>query len=356
MDLGDSFRGKTVLVTGETGFKGSWLAIWLLHHGAKVIGFALPPTGARDNFVRCGLADKLVHIDGDVRDHEQLAAVVRDHQPEIVFHLAAQALVLEGYATPRETFDANVMGTVNLLDAVRRTPAVKAVVVVSSDKCYLGQPGILRYRETDTLGGLDPYSASKAAAELAVTAMRHSFFQSDGAAAIATARAGNVIGSGDWAPHRIVPDCIRALERGETIQLRLPTAVRPWQHVLDALHGYLLLGASLIEHGARFAVGWNFGPTETAHISVLQLVEEVIAAWGAGTHSAQVSPGAMHEAVVLALDSAKSRELLGWKPVANLSRAVAWTVEGYRAELADPRAVFAHRLAQIRAFEGIARG
>jgi len=356
VELAETYRGRKVLVTGDTGFKGSWLATWLLHLGAEVIGYALPAKSASDNYVVCDLAARITHVDGDVCDHARFAEVVEHHRPEIVFHLAAQALVLESYANPRETFATNVMGTVNLLDAVRRAPSVKAVVVASSDKCYLGQPGHAAYRETDALGGFDPYSASKAAVEIAVTAMRHSFFQGSATAAIATARAGNVIGAGDWAHHRIVPDCIRALGRGESIAVRSPTAVRPWQHVLDALHGYLQLGARLLVDRERFVGGWNFGPTQTAHVSVIQLVEAVIAAWGTGTHTARVDASAPAEAVVLALDSSKAREQLGWSPVADLARAVTWTVDGYRAELAEPAVVFEHRVAQIRELERLARG
>jgi len=356
VELAETYRGRKVMITGDTGFKGSWLVTWLLHHGAEVVGYALPPKAATENYVVCDLATKITHVDGDVCDHARFAAVVEDHRPEILFHLAAQALVLESYASPRETFATNVMGTINLLEAVRRAPSVKAVVVASSDKCYLGQAGHAAYRETDTLGGLDPYSASKAAAEIAVAAMRHSFFQGSATAAIATARAGNVIGAGDWAHHRIVPDCIRSLQRGESITVRNPTAVRPWQHVLDALHGYLQLGARLLADGERYVGGWNFGPTQTAHVSVVQLVEAVIAAWGSGSHSARVDANARAEAVVLALDSSKARTQLGWSPVAELVRAVAWTVDGYRAELADPAAVFDHRVAQIREFERLARG
>ncbi|MDB4960913.1 MAG: CDP-glucose 4,6-dehydratase, partial [Myxococcales bacterium] len=261
MALVASYRGKRILLTGDTGFKGSWLATWLLHYGADVIGFALPPTASTDNYVVSGLATRYEHIDGDVRDHARLARLIAERQPEIVFHLAAQSLVLEGYAAPRETFDTNIMGTINVLDAARTSASVRAVIVVSSDKCYAGHHEVAAYRETDPMGGLDPYSASKGAAELAVAAMRHSYFRGESTAAVATARAGNVIGGGDWAKHRIVPDSIRALRDGVPITVRNPLAVRPWQHVLDALHGYLVLGARLLTDRDRFASGWNFGPT-----------------------------------------------------------------------------------------------
>lgn len=357
VDLASSYRGKTVLVTGDTGFKGSWLAIWLLQLGADVIGYALPPASAGDNYVTCGLAGKITHIDGDVRDHEKLAAAIARHRPDIVFHLAAQALVLESYNDPRVTFETNIMGTVNLLEAVRRAASVRAAVIVTSDKCYDNRDWVWGYRESDAMGGADPYSASKGAAELVTASLRRSFFAGAGAAAIASARAGNVIGGGDWAAHRIVPDCMRALAAGTPIAIRNPRAVRPWQHVLDALHGYLLLGVRLVDGGGAFASGWNFGPTQRTMVPVLGLVEAVIRAWGSGTIRVEDDPrpGA-HEAHFLHLDISRACNELGWRPVLSLEQMIATTVEGYRAELAGHGDVFHHRVAQIRAFEDLAHG
>jgi CDP-glucose 4,6-dehydratase len=357
-DLATSYRGKTVLVTGDTGFKGSWLATWLLELGARVIGYALPPTSPRDNYVVSGLAERITHLDGDVRDHDLLAQAIAEHRPDAVFHLAAQPLVLESYKDPRATFETNVMGTVNVLEAVRHVPSVRAVVIVTSDKCYENQTWIWGYRETDAMGGHDPYSASKGAAELITQSMRRSFFTGAGAAAIATVRAGNVIGAGDWALHRIVPDCVRSLAAGEPIVIRHPKAVRPWQHVLDALHGYLQLGARLASDGAAspFASGWNFGPTQQTMVPVVGLVDAFIAAWGSGNFRIDRDPNAPDEARFLHLDISKALNLLGWRPALGLEDMVAFTVEGYRAELAQTGGVFDHRVAQIRAFEDVARG
>jgi CDP-glucose 4,6-dehydratase len=353
VDLASIYRGKTVLVTGDTGFKGSWLAIWLVELGAKVIGYALPPTSPRDNFVACGLAQAIEHVDGDVRNYDQLAAVITKHQPEIVFHLAAQAIVLESYKDPRATFDTNVMGVVNVLEAVRHTPSVRAVVVVTSDKCYENHDLDRGFLETDPLGGHDPYSGSKGAAEIAAASMRRSFFDAEGTAAIATARAGNVIGGGDWAPHRIIPDCIRALLAGEPVVIRNPAAVRPWQHVLDALHGYLVLGARLITDGKRYAGGWNFGPLARSTVPVRELVDALIVAWGEGTAKLDASAAAKPaEARFLHLDSAKAVSELVWSPRLALPQALSMTVEGYRAER-DTASVYVHRVGQIRTFHGL---
>lgn len=357
VELAAYYRGKRVLVTGDTGFKGSWLVTWLLHLGADVVGYALPPEGAQDNYVRCGLAQRITHLDADVRDYARLASVVAEHRPDVVFHLAAQALVLESYRTPRETFDTNIMGTVNLLEAVRHVRTVAAVVVVTSDKCYENQDWVWGYRETDPMGGHDPYSASKGAAEIVTAAMRRSFFGSAGAAAVASARAGNVIGAGDWAANRIVPDCMRALFGGEAIAVRNPHAVRPWQHVLDALHGYLQLGAR-IAADRTLASGWNFGPPQNLVVPVQTLVDAVLARWGSG--SAVPPPPAdapaPKEARLLHLDISKARSELGWRPTLDLDQVVAMTVEGYRAERDAAADLFAHRSAQVRAFEELARG
>lgn len=349
--LAASYRGRVVLITGDTGFKGSWLAIWLRELGAEVIGFALPPVTPRDNFAVCGLAQRLTHIDGDVRNYAHLADVLAKHQPEVVFHLAAQAVVLTSYENPRETFETNVMGVVNLLEAVRHTPSVRAVVVVTSDKCYENHEEDRGYRETDPLGGKDPYSASKGAAEIVASSMQRSFFSATGAAAIATARAGNVIGGGDWAPHRIIPDCIRALLSGEPIVIRNPTAIRPWQHVLDALHGYLVLGARLLDGGASYAEAWNFGPNSGESVNVLALVQQIVSVWGEGSYRiGDTTRNAPSEAKLLQLEISKARARLDWAPRLPLRQAITMTVEGYRAELKTTAEVYAHRFQQLSTF------
>lgn len=353
MELAGSYRDKVVLITGDTGFKGSWLAIWLAELGAKVVGYALPPSSPRDNFVVCGVAGRITHVDGDVRDHARLGEVIATHRPEVVFHLAAQALVLASYEDPRGTFDTNIMGVVNVLEAVRHAPSVRAVVVVTSDKCYENREEERDYREGDPLGGQDPYSASKGAAEIVAASMQRSFFAKRGSASVATARAGNVIGAGDWAANRIIPDCVRSLLADEPIVIRNPAAIRPWQHVLDALHGYLVLGARLLEGGPAYAEAWNFGPVPGEIVPVRALVEQMIEVWGSGTYRIDDIDGAPSEAKLLRLDIAKARARLGWSPRLPLRRAVTMTIEGYRAEQLGADAVHAHRVEQLRAFGGL---
>ncbi len=349
MSLG-VYRGKRVLVTGDTGFKGSWLAIWLRELGADVAGYALPAASSRDNYVVTGLSNVIRHVDGDVRDYAALHAVIERERPEIVFHLAAQAIVLDSYRDPRGTFDTNVMGVVNVLEAVRHVPSVRAVVIVTSDKCYENVDHERGYVEGDPLGGRDPYSGSKGAAEIAASSMRRSFFEADGTAAIATARAGNVIGAGDWGPHRIVPDCIRALSAGEPIVVRNPTAVRPWQHVLDALHGYLMLGSHLVTRGRAAAGAWNFGPVARTIVPVKQLVESIIGAWGEGKMRIETpSEPRPHEARYLHLDSGKAQRELGWAPRLDWAQTIALTVDGYRAER-GVATTYDARCAQIQRF------
>jgi CDP-glucose 4,6-dehydratase len=356
-DQRQALKGKTAFITGDTGFKGSWLATWLMELGARVVGYALPPKTDEENYVVSGLADRIIHLDGDVRDYDALLAAVATHQPDIAFHLAAQALVLESYATPRQTFDTNVMGTVNFLEAIRHTTSVRAAVVVTSDKCYENREWEHGYRETDRLGGSDPYSASKGAAELVIASLRRSFFQGETAPLIASARAGNVIGGGDWGAHRLVPDCVRSLMASAPIEIRHPAAVRPWQHVLEALHGYLMLGAGLLS-GDRTLVGaWNFGPLPQNMVPVKPLVDAVIAAWGQG--ESMVLPQDLprpEETCFLHLDISKAQQQLGWSPQLSLSETVGWTIDGYRAGVTTPHELYQHRVAQIRAYEGRVHG
>ncbi|MGD9874746.1 MAG: CDP-glucose 4,6-dehydratase [Kiritimatiellia bacterium] len=328
MKFSSSYKGKRVLVTGDTGFKGSWLAFWLQSMGAQVSGYALPPEYEQGPFVGGGLKELIRHTDGDVRDYERFARAVSEAAPDVIFHLAAQPLVVESYNTPRETMDTNIMGTVNLLESVRRAGKPCAVVVVTSDKCYENRETERGYIEADPMGGHDVYSASKGCAELVVSAYRRSFFTKSEIHA-ATARAGNVIGPGDWAANRIVPDCIRSLAAGEPIRVRNPQSVRPWQHVLEPLSGYLLLGSLLLKDNVC-ADAWNFGPEAEAARTVGDLVDRVIACWGSGS---RVFPGisnAVHEAGLLTLNIDKAMTRLKWRPVWNFDQTVAHTVTGYR--------------------------
>ena len=327
------------MVTGHTGFKGSWLSIWLNELGASVVGYSLEPPSVPSNFEASRLAESIVDVRGDVRDLDGLCSVVEEHEPQAVFHLAAQPIVRVSYAEPKDTFDVNVGGTVNVLEAVRRTDSVKAVVCVTTDKCYENQEWVWGYRESDALGGHDPYSASKAMAELAVSSYRRSFFPVDGygehGVAVASARAGNVIGGGDWGQDRLVPDCMRALMEGRSIPIRNPSYVRPWQFVLESLSGYLWLAARLLREGAGFAEAWNFGPLDQTHVSVRELMEELIALWGAGEWEDVSSGDAPHETGLLRLSCEKAANLLGWRPAYGWRDAVAETVDWFKRYAKD---------------------
>ncbi|MGZ4891601.1 MAG: CDP-glucose 4,6-dehydratase [Halobacteriota archaeon] len=348
------FRGRTILVTGDTGFKGSWLATWLLNLGADVIGYSLPPKTANDNFVLCGLNNKIAHIDGDVRRYDSVLTALSEHKPCIVFHLAAQALVLDSYKEPLYTYDTNIMGAANVLEAARHEPSVKVVVNVTSDKCYENKEWVYSYRETDPLGGKDPYSASKAASELITQSYASSFFNDDDRAAIASARAGNVIGGGDWAENRIFPDCVRALTRDTTIIIRHPNAVRPWQHVLEPLSGYLRLASLLYTDGVKYNGAWNFAPSTKNMVTVTQLVEEIIKQWGHGCYAVANSTDDHKEAGLLSLDISKAVNSLGWRPALDLVQTVRFTIEEYKThnlsaeEVFDQRVEHIHRYVRLR--------
>jgi len=329
--FGGAFSGRSVLVTGHTGFKGAWLSLWLRELGAKVVGYALPPDTTANLHDQLDLARLMDSRLGDVRDAALLAATLRETRPEIVFHLAAQPLVRLSYEKPAETFATNVLGTANLLDAVRRTESVRVCVVVTTDKCYENREDGSAYREDDRLGGRDPYSASKACAELVVSSYRDSFFQKEGRVSLASARAGNVIGGGDWACERLLPDCIRALAAGQAIAVRNPRSVRPWQHVLDPLSGYLTLAAHQLAEPAAFAEAWNFGPDPGAALTTAEVTDLVVRAWGSGGWKDASDPSAPHEAGLLSLDSAKARARLGWRPDGTPQEAVARAVAWYRA-------------------------
>lgn len=322
------FAGKTVLVTGHTGFKGAWLSIWLQELGAKVIGYALPPQNEPSLFTLAGLSGSVVNIIGDIRDFAKMDAVIQEHQPDVIFHLAAQPIVLHSYENPKETFDINVGGTVNVLEAARRCPSVRAMIVVTTDKCYENQNWQWGYRENDKLGGSDPYSSSKSMAELAVESYRRSFMSNT--IALATARAGNVIGGGDFSDYRIVPDCMRALMSGEPIEVRNPKSIRPWLYVLDALNGYLSLAAKLLKEGQPFAEAWNFGPKENCGVRVQEIVGKAIEYWGEGKWISTSSTDAKPEMSMLRLNWDKAAHRLGWAPEYGWEKALKDTVEWYK--------------------------
>lgn len=332
--FGGVFRGKKIFLTGHTGFKGAWLAEWLLSLGAHVAGYALPPDTKPSLFAQLGLGKRLKHIEGDVRDPAVLSQALHAAKPDFVFHLAAQALVLESYARPAETFDINAMGTAHVLAALRSYKKSCAAVFVTTDKCYENREWIYGYREEDKLGGHDPYSASKAAAEIIIHSYRSSFFQNH-PVRIASARAGNVIGGGDWATDRIVPDCIRALQKKHPIPVRNKTATRPWQHVLEPLSGYLWLAAVLANpkfsktNPPLISSAFNFGPSHESNRTVAELVAEVLKHWP-GKWEDKSDPKAVHEAKLLQLATDKAHAMLDWSPTWNFSEAIENTVGWYR--------------------------
>lgn len=325
------WRGKRVLITGHTGFKGGWLAVWLRRLGAEVAGYALPPEGDPNLFAAARVGEGIVHVEGDLRDAARLGSAFADQRPEVVFHLAAQSLVRRGYRDPAGTFEVNALGTVRLLEAVRERPEVRSVVVVTTDKCYDNREWEWPYRESDALGGRDPYAASKACAELVTAAYRASFLPGAGErpVAVATARAGNVIGGGDWAEDRLVPDLLAAFAAGRPARIRSPEAVRPWQHVLEPLSGYLLL-AERLWHG-ECAGAWNFGPDERDARPVAWVADRLCAAWGGGASWERDAEPGPHEAHLLRLDASRARARLGWAPRLRLAEALDWVVEWHRA-------------------------
>lgn len=336
-----AWAGRRVFVTGHTGFKGSWLTLWLSAMGSDVAGYALPPDDP-GLFRSARLHELVRHTEGDVRDAGALAGALARHEPEVVLHLAAQALVRPSYRDPVATYATNVMGTVHLLEAVRRTPSVRAVVVVTSDKCYENREWDWGYRETEAMGGADPYSSSKGCAELVTASWRRSFFpprdHGRHGVAIATARAGNVIGGGDWACDRLVPDALRAFAAGEALVVRYPDAVRPWQHVLDPLAGYLLLAERLLSDGPTFADGWNFGPGPDGERPVRDVVGTLTSLWGGDARWRTTGEPQPHEAGFLKLDCSKARARLGWRPRLAFTEALALTVDWSRSHAAEGRA------------------
>ncbi len=325
------------MITGLTGFKGLWLATWLEQLGADVAGLALPP---EPDMLRSwpGLGEKFPCVLGDVRDPHVVTRTVADFRPEVIFHLAAQPLVRLSYREPVATFATNIMGAVHVLEAARHTPSVRGVVVVSSDKCYLNREWVWGYREEESLGGHDPYSASKACTEIVAAAYRQSY--NGKGPLIASGRAGNVIGGGDWAADRLVPDLIRALQHGQPLYLRSPGAIRPWQHVLEPLSGYLLLGAALLAGDESAANAWNFGPYPHEPQPVRELAREMVKHWGGGHVVEAVDATGPHEAHYLKLDSSKAMSELDWRPLLTVAERVGWSVEWYKANLQRPESAW----------------
>ncbi|ATX82976.1 CDP-glucose 4,6-dehydratase [Mariprofundus ferrinatatus] len=345
VSFGDIYQGKRVLITGHTGFKGSWLSVWLNRLGAKVAGIGLDPDTDPEHWQFCQAL-----LDGEIEDHridiadiEAVRRIVGAFEPEVVFHLAAQPLVRRSYNMPVETWTTNVIGTVNVLEVCRSVPGLKAIVVVTSDKCYDNRSLDRGYNEEDALGGHDPYSASKAATELVASSYRRSFFSEAEAPLLATARAGNVIGGGDWSEDRLIPDLYRAVAAGSELEIRSPDATRPWQHVLDALSGYLLLGQRLLLGERGCAAAWNFGPDSTGTCSVRELLSRMQVYWpGFSWHVGQEVQ--LHEAVILQLDIGKAVRELQWQPVWALEQAIANTAEWYSAYLENGEVLSAKQL------------
>lgn len=348
------WEGKKVFLTGHTGFKGGWCATWLLEMRAEVTGYALKADTEPSYFTLCGLGERMQSVFGDIRELDGLRRALHKARPGIVIHLAAQPLVRRSYREPIETFATNVMGTVHVLEAVRRTPSVRAVVIVTSDKCYENREWLWGYREDEPMGGRDPYSASKGCAELVTSAYRWSFFGATGQSpAVATVRAGNVIGGGDWGEDRLVADAARAIQRGRPLLVRNPKSVRPWQHVLEPLAGYLALAERLYTEGDKWAGAWNFGPRDEDAVTVADLATMIMRLWGEGEWEEVSEQEAPREGRYLKLDCSKARQILGWRPRLTLEEAVRMTIAWYRrARAAEPgREMYDLTCEQIREYE-----
>jgi len=328
------WRGRRVFLTGHTGFKGGWLALWLAKLGAQIRGYALDPATEPNLFSVAAVGDVLEDVRGDLLDRARLESALREFAPEVVFHLAAQPLVRRSYADPLGTYATNVMGTAHVLETVRKAPSVRAVVCVTTDKCYENREWLWPYRETDALGGHDPYSSSKACAEIVSAAYRSSFFSverpGEPAVMLATARAGNVIGGGDWSEDRLIPDLIRGFQAGKPVLIRRPGAVRPWQHVLEPLHGYILLAEKLLAGESRFATAFNFGPGDDGAWTVEQIADSLTRTWGDGANWIRDPEAGAHEAGTLRLDASRARAELAWQPMLGIQETLDWTVRWYR--------------------------
>ena len=352
----DFYKNKRVLVTGHTGFKGSWLSIWLHEMGAEVVGVALDPYSERDNYVLSGIGQKIeADLRADIRDEERLNEIFREYQPEIVFHLAAQPLVRLSYEIPVETYETNVMGTIHVMEAIRHTDSVRVGVMITTDKCYENKEQLWGYRENEPMGGYDPYSSSKGAAELSISSWRRSFFNPKDYGrkhhvSLASVRAGNVIGGGDWAKDRIIPDCIRALEADRPIEIRSPKAIRPWQHVLEPLGGYLLLSEKMWRNPTAYCEGWNFGPRMESVSTVWEVAQKLIANYGKGTLRDCSDPNALHEANLLLLDISKAKFRLGWEPRMNIDECMTMVADWYKRYQEED--VYRLCVEQIKTFVG----
>ncbi len=345
------YKGKKILVTGHTGFKGSWITLWLKELGAEVIGYSLEPPTNPSLFEILKLDREIIHIIGDVRDEKKLKEIFKKYKPEIVIHMAAQPLVRHSYINPKETYETNIIGTLNVFEAVRETDSVKVVINVASDKCYQNKEWVYGYREDDSMGGYDPYSSSKGCAELLTTAYRHSFFNPKDYGkthnvALASVRAGNVIGGGDWATDRLIPDCIRALSKKGIIYIRNPQAIRPWQYVLEPLSGYLWLGSLLWTNPTKYSEGWNFGPNDEDILTVEEIVKRVIHIWGEGSYKINQDKD-FYESKLLKLDISKAHFYLKWKPVCNIEFALEETVNWYKEYFNNPQNIYQYTLQQL---------
>ncbi len=336
------WRGKRVFITGHTGFKGAWLSLWMQSAGAVVRGYSLEPPTQPNLFEGALVANGMESVTGDIREFSSLHGSLAAFAPEVVIHMAAQSLVRRSYAEPLETYSTNVMGTANMLEAVRQAKGVRAVLIVTSDKCYRNESAHARFNEDASLGGFDPYSSSKGAAELVTAAYRSSFFSPEKYAqrgtSVASARAGNVIGGGDWAVDRLLPDLIRGFSRGESVVLRNPDAIRPWQHVLEPLSGYLLLLENMFDKGVEFAQAWNFGPEKADERPVAWVADQAAKEWGGGASWKLDSTPQPHEAPTLRLDCAKAHKHLGWTPRLSLQDALRWTVQWHKSVIAGREA------------------
>jgi len=340
MVFGSFFEDKTVLLTGHTGFMGSWMSIWLNELGANVIGYALPPYTENDNFVVTNLKEKMKNIIGDIRDFDKVKETVKKYKPDIIFHLAAQPIVRKSYKIPKETYDVNVGGTVNIFEAFRNNQSSRILINITTDKVYENREWIWGYRENDRLGGYDPYSSSKACSDLITSAYRQSFFDSKAVQEIkivSSARSGNVIGGGDWQEDRLIPDCMRAIKKNEEICIRNPESIRPWQHVLEPLRGYLMLAMKMWDGDDKFSGAWNFGPDNSSIYCVNDIIEKVIEYLGKGSFrclSAQECDG-LHETTLLMLDNSKSYRFLGWKPGIDIDDTLKLVCDWYMEENVD---------------------
>ena len=338
-NFNDAYKGKTILVTGHTGFKGSWLSIWLSSLGANVVGYALDPYSERSNYCVSHLKERLFADErGDVRDAARLEEVISKYKPTMIFHLAAQALVRTSYEHPKMTYETNLMGSLNILEAVRKFDFIKQVVMITSDKCYENKEQIWGYRETDRMGGYDPYSSSKGCTELMIASFRNSYFNPKDYAkhgkAVASVRAGNVIGGGDWSANRLIPDCIRAIEAGKDIVIRSPYATRPWEHVLEPLSGYLKVGEKLLMDPITYSTSFNFGPKLENNRTVWEVVQKLISYYGKGKAIDQSDPNAVHENTLLSLDVTKAYHMLDhWHAHLAFDEAIEFTADWYKESL-----------------------